>query len=226
MWNVIKPEVFSAIMDHFASGEPIVRAAVPSGEMGGEAEAHPHQISPDDSETVQMIKELLETRFVHSHTHAGACVRRRTATVHTCMCVSTLVLRVLTTPDACVVTRMCSIIDALHRIRPAVMEDGGDIVFRKFDEETGAYRANTPTHSTLVSHPQSHSSSCTFTDAAAAAAGPSLCVVHTGIVSLELQGSCSGCPSSSVTLKSGVENMLCHYIPEVRAVEQYDDGAY
>jgi len=130
MWNVIKPEVFSAIMDHFASGEPIVRAAVPSGEMGGEAEAHPHQISPDDSETVQMIKELLETR-----------------------------------------------------IRPAVMEDGGDIVFRKFDEETG-------------------------------------------IVSLELQGSCSGCPSSSVTLKSGVENMLCHYIPEVRAVEQYDDGAY
>lgn len=49
---------------------------------------------------------------------------------------------------------------------------------------------------------------------------------HTGIVSLELQGSCSGCPSSSVTLKSGVENMLCHYIPEVRAVEQYDDGDY
>ena len=53
-----------------------------------------------------------------------------------------------------------------------------------------------------------------------------VCVVHIGIVSLELQGSCSGCPSSSVTLKSGVENMLCHYIPEVRAVEQYDDGTY
>lgn len=73
-WNVIKPEVFSAIMDHFASGEPIVRAAVPSGEVDGEA--HPHQISPGDSETVQMIKELLETRFV---TGAHACTRRITA---------------------------------------------------------------------------------------------------------------------------------------------------
>ena len=39
------------------------------------------------------------------------------------------------------------------------------------------------------------------------------------VVSLEMQGSCSGCPSSSVTLKSGIENMLMHYIPEVKAVE-------
>ena len=37
----------------------------------------------------------------------------------------------------------------------------------------------------------------------------------TGIVSVQLAGSCSGCPSSSVTLKNGVENMLMHYIPEV-----------
>ena len=81
-WNVLKPEVFSAIMDHFASGDPIVRAAA-TDDGAGEA-SHPHQIAPEDSETVQMIKELLETR-----------------------------------------------------IRPAVMEDGGDIVFRDFDEETG-----------------------------------------------------------------------------------------
>jgi hypothetical protein len=39
---------------------------------------------------------------------------------------------------------------------------------------------------------------------------------ETGIVSVQLAGSCSGCPSSSVTLKNGVENMLMHYIPEVR----------
>lgn len=39
---------------------------------------------------------------------------------------------------------------------------------------------------------------------------------ETGIVSVRLAGSCSGCPSSSVTLKNGVENMLMHYIPEVR----------
>lgn len=56
------------------------------------------------------------------------------------------------------------------RIRPTVMEDGGDIVFRAFRD---------------------------------------------GIVELELQGSCTGCPSSSVTLKAGIENMLMFYVPEV-----------
>ena len=40
-----------------------------------------------------------------------------------------------------------------------------------------------------------------------------------GIVTVELQGSCSGCPSSTVTLKRGVENMLKHYVPEVNSVE-------
>ena len=72
------------------------------------------------------------------------------------------------------------------RIRPSVQEDGGDIKFHGFDEDTG-------------------------------------------VVSLEMQGSCSGCPSSSVTLKSGIENMLTHYIPEVKEVHNVgddgDDGA-
>ena len=61
------------------------------------------------------------------------------------------------------------------RIRPSVQEDGGDIVYKGFDEEAG-------------------------------------------VVLLQMQGSCSGCPSSSVTLKSGIENMLMHYIPEVSEV--------
>ena len=39
-----------------------------------------------------------------------------------------------------------------------------------------------------------------------------------GIVSVELQGSCSGCPSSTMTLKQGVQNLLCHYLPEVKEV--------
>lgn len=69
------------------------------------------------------------------------------------------------------------------RIRPAVQEDGGDIVFREFD-------------------------------------------TITGIVRLQLQGSCAGCPSSSVTLKSGIENMLMHYIPEVEGVEEFVDPEY
>ncbi|MES2471869.1 MAG: NifU family protein [Pseudomonadota bacterium] len=62
------------------------------------------------------------------------------------------------------------------RVRPAVAQDGGDIIFKGFD---GA----------------------------------------SGVVSLKLQGSCAGCPSSSMTLKNGIENMLRHYVPEVTAVE-------
>jgi Fe-S cluster biogenesis protein NfuA len=63
------------------------------------------------------------------------------------------------------------------RIRPAVAQDGGDILFNRFD-------------------------------------------VETGVVWLNMRGACSGCPSSSATLKAGVENMLKHYVPEVTAVEQ------
>ena len=40
-----------------------------------------------------------------------------------------------------------------------------------------------------------------------------------GKVIVELQGSCSGCPSSTLTLKKGVQNLLCHYVPEVKEVE-------
>lgn len=63
------------------------------------------------------------------------------------------------------------------RIRPAVAQDGGDILFSRFD-------------------------------------------VGTGVVYLHMRGACSGCPSSSATLKAGVENMLKHYVPEVTRVEQ------
>jgi NFU1 iron-sulfur cluster scaffold homolog, mitochondrial len=62
------------------------------------------------------------------------------------------------------------------RVRPAVANDGGDIIFKRFD-------------------------------------------VDTGIVHLTMRGACSGCPSSTMTLKQGVENLLRHYVPEVTAVE-------
>jgi len=71
-----------------------------------------------------------------------------------------------------IVAQIKELIDT--KVRPAVAEDGGDIVYRGFED---------------------------------------------GIVKLELHGSCSGCPSSTVTLKSGIENMLKHYIPEVEGVE-------
>jgi Fe-S cluster biogenesis protein NfuA len=56
------------------------------------------------------------------------------------------------------------------RVRPAVAQDGGDIIFHGFED---------------------------------------------GVVYLHMQGSCSGCPSSTATLKAGIENMLRHYLPEV-----------
>ncbi|MDH5771689.1 MAG: NifU family protein [Rhodospirillaceae bacterium] len=63
------------------------------------------------------------------------------------------------------------------RVRPAVAQDGGDIIFKSFED---------------------------------------------GVVYLHMQGACAGCPSSTMTLKNGIENMLRHYVPdvqEVRAVE-------
>ncbi len=63
------------------------------------------------------------------------------------------------------------------RVRPAVAQDGGDIVFKYFDDKEGT-------------------------------------------VFLQMRGACAGCPSSAMTLKSGIENLLRHYVPEVTSVEQ------
>ncbi len=118
-WSVIKPEVYATLMEHFSSGHPLFR----SDEDREAAGPQDLRILDTDSETVAMIKELLETR-----------------------------------------------------VRPTIMEDGGDIEYRGFTDE--------------------------------------------GTVQLKLKGSCRGCSSSAVTLKSGIERMLMHYIPEVKSVEQ------
>lgn len=73
--------------------------------------------------------------------------------------------------DSEIVTQIKELLDT--RVRPAVAQDGGDIVFHGFES---------------------------------------------GVVYLHMQGSCSGCPSSTATLKMGIENMLKHYIPEVTEV--------
>ena len=70
--------------------------------------------------------------------------------------------------DAEIVSQIKELLDT--RVRPAVAQDGGDIIFRGFEK---------------------------------------------GVVMLHLQGSCAGCPSSTATLKMGIENMLKHYVPEV-----------
>jgi len=73
--------------------------------------------------------------------------------------------------DGEIVTQIKELIET--RVRPAVAQDGGDIIFRGFDR---------------------------------------------GVVLLQMQGSCSGCPSSTATLRYGIENMLKHYVPEVSEV--------
>ncbi|CAA0286409.1 unnamed protein product [Arabidopsis thaliana] len=120
-WDILKPDIFAVVMDFYSSGQPLFLDSQATA-------AKDTAIHEDDSETVAMIKELLETR-----------------------------------------------------IRPSVQDDGGDIEYCGFDTETG-------------------------------------------IVKLRMQGACSGCPSSSVTLKSGIENMLMHYVSEVKGVEQEFDG--
>ena len=109
-WFSLKPSVLGKIMEHYASGEAVL--LVNSSDELNE--------NIDESDTVQQIKKLLETR-----------------------------------------------------VRPAVAMDGGDIQFESFKD---------------------------------------------GIVTLLMKGACSGCPSSTATLKMGIENMLRHYIPEVQEV--------
>lgn len=81
--------------------------------------------------------------------------------------------------DSEVVAMIKELLDT--RVRPAIQEDGGDLEYRGFGEDTD------------------------------------------GIVRVMLKGSCRGCDSSTVTLKSGIERMLMHYIPEVQGVEQVLD---
>lgn len=112
-WQHLKPMILGAIMEHYMSGAPVVAT-------GGANDAADGNYDADDEDTVQTIKELLETR-----------------------------------------------------VRPAVAQDGGDITFAGFRD---------------------------------------------GIVYLHMRGACSGCPSSTATLRHGIENLLKHFCPEVHEV--------
>ena len=76
--------------------------------------------------------------------------------------------------DKEIVVKICELLDT--RVRPAVAQDGGDIVFHAYDR---------------------------------------------GVVYLSMRGACAGCPSSTATLKMGIENLLRHYVPEVVEVRPY-----
>ena len=92
------------------------------------------------------------------------------------------------------------------RIRPSVQEDGGDIVYRGFDDESGVVTLQMQAHRWGEGTGGEAGEAGAGSSLATAAAAPPRCP----------QGSCAGCPSSSVTLKAGIENMLRHYIPEVK----------
>jgi Fe-S cluster biogenesis protein NfuA len=108
-WYMLKPAVLGAVMEHFMSGDPVVREQTELPESAPAAD--------ESDPTIRQIMELIETR-----------------------------------------------------VRPAVARDGGDITFQGFER---------------------------------------------GIVYLNMRGACSGCPSSTLTLKSGIENLLKYYVPEV-----------
>lgn len=114
-WQHLKPAILGAIMEHYLSGQPLLRGAAP---VAGDGEEF---FDEADRETVDTIKDLLE-----------------------------------------------------QRIRPAVAGDGGDITFKGFRD---------------------------------------------GTVFLTMKGSCAGCPSSTATLKHGIQNLLRHYLPDVQSVE-------
>ncbi|MGB5084785.1 MAG: NifU family protein, partial [Methylocystis silviterrae] len=114
-WPHLKPAILGTIMEHFASGAPLLTEGAAPAQSSGEF------YDSADAETVATIKELIETR-----------------------------------------------------VRPAVAGDGGDIVFRGFKD---------------------------------------------GVVYLAMKGACSGCPSSTATLRNGIENLLKHFLPQVKAVE-------
>src|SRR5215467_10765831 len=114
-WQHLKPAILGAIMEHYQSGDPIA-----AGRQAGESGTEDEFFAPEDADTVNTIKELLETR-----------------------------------------------------VRPAVAQDGGDITFQGYRD---------------------------------------------GVVFLHMRGACSGCPSSTATLRHGIENLLKHFIPEVQEV--------
>ncbi|MDQ0473829.1 NifU family protein [Labrys wisconsinensis] len=113
-WQHLKPAILGAIMEHYLSGAPILRADAAPLEEGGEF------YDEADEDTVETIKDLLETR-----------------------------------------------------VRPAVASDGGDITFKGYRD---------------------------------------------GVVYLTMKGACSGCPSSTATLRNGIQNLLRHFVPDVQEV--------
>ena len=117
-WQQLKPAILGAIMEHYMSGAPLLAdgAAASDVDLDDEDEF----FDEADAETVDMIKDLIETR-----------------------------------------------------VRPAVANDGGDIRYRGYRD---------------------------------------------WVVYLAMQGACSGCPSSTATLKQGIEGLLKHYVPEVTEV--------
>lgn len=118
-WTDLEPVVLETLLDHFVTGAPLFKARSAAAIQVDADQAF--EDNPEDSEIIDQIKELIETR-----------------------------------------------------VRPAVANDGGDIIYKGYRD---------------------------------------------GHLYLSMHGACSGCPSSTVTLKRGIESLIKHYVPEVESVE-------
>ena len=115
-------------------------------------------VSKDDEASWQQLKPAVLGAIMEHFTSGAALLTKSDAPVP----------EADTEDEGEVVTQIKELLET--RVRPAVAQDGGDIIFESYAD---------------------------------------------GIVYLQMHGSCSGCPSSTATLKAGIENMLKHYIPEV-----------
>lgn len=122
-------------------------------------------ITKDDEKDWFVLKPSI-LGVIMEHFAAKRPVMTETATADDDVATSTM-----TVEEEEIVGQIKALLDT--RVRPAVAQDGGDIIFHDYQD---------------------------------------------GVVYLHMQGACSGCPSSTMTLKAGIENMLRHYIPEVTEV--------
>lgn len=127
-------------------------------------------VSKDSATDWVMLKPRIMSAIMDHYT-SGLSIVENSESSHSDENPSSVNIEDYSEDDQHIVKTIVDILD--QRVRPAVAQDGGDIIFHRYED---------------------------------------------GIVFLEMHGACSGCPSSTITLKAGIENMLQHYIPEVQEV--------
>ncbi|WVY92502.1 hypothetical protein V8G54_031590 [Vigna mungo] len=260
-WEFLKPEVFAAIMDFYSSGQPLFLDSQAAAAMDTAIHQSPVRIrvsrvfNPRRRTTTKSLEKRELYRGFYSIPNLGfVFYARKYCNSYQGLGISSqkfVGLNVwagdLILDDSETVAMIKELLET--RIRPAVQDDGGDIVYRGFDPRDPKEIDSAETYSSSPRKFLSHCDGFPSQSKTLIPLLPSffytynmsivltklnyrhelssellLTILDTGIVKLKMQGACSGCPSSSVTLKSGIENMLMHYVPEVKGVEQELDA--